>query len=337
MATGFLTENYDTLFPQFTAGELCKDIDSFLAGKGKLFKLLKHFFYPVMVKCKRHGSRYTPWEVLHDDALLEKVWERVRNHPDLFAQSNGVGCPEAFKICTRVGSNKLCDAVSNFPAREAAKIYLKYVGHPKVHPNHYSVHDPSAGFGVRMCVALLLGYNYYATDPNAELVQALRKCSEFLRGAGYVKAWQESVIVCTGSEVPEPSWGGEMHFSFTSPPYFSLESYSNDSYASTSNYGNYAKWGKEYVIPTIKNIRSYLRPGGKAAINIKSFGKYDLYGAWSGVFKGLGFEELPSHSIKVTRRAYGAGHGEIGMERAQAHYRCGTSEDVMVFRKGAVS
>ena len=334
MATRFLTENYNKLFPQFTAGELFKDIDSFLAGKGRLFKLLKHFFYPVMVKCKRHGSKYSPWEVLHDDALLEKVWGRVRNHPDLFAQSKGVGDPEAFRICTRVGSNNLCSAVSNFPAPEARKIYLKYVGIPKVHPNHYNVHDPSAGFGARMCVALLLGYNYYATDPNVKLVHALRECSRFLRDAWYVKPWQECVIWCAGSEIHEPNWVGRMDFSFTSPPYFSLESYSNDSYASTSNYGNYAKWGKDYVIPTIKNIRSYLRPGGRAAINIKSFGKYDLYGAWSGVFRGLGFEELPPHSIKVTRRAYGAGHGEIGMERAKNHYQCAANEDVMVFKKG---
>jgi len=334
MATPFLTKNYSKLFPQFSTGELCRDIDSFLAGRGRLFKLLKHFFYPVMVKCKRRGSRHSPWEVLHDEALLEKVWERVRSHPDLFAQSRGVGDPEAFRICTRVGSNKLCDAVSNFPAAEARRIYLKYLPPPAPSCTP-SAHDPSAGFGVRMCVALLLGYSYYATDPNEELVRRLRECSQFLREAGYVKLGQDCVIECTGSETHQPKWDGKMSFSFTSPPYFNLENYSGDSFASTSNYGNYAKWGKDYVIPTVKNIRSYLRPGGAAAINIKSFGKYDLYGAWHGVFGGLGFEELPPHNIRVTRRAYGAGRGELGMERAKNHYRCGASEDVMVFRKGS--
>lgn len=65
---------------------------------------------------------------------------------------------------------------------------------------------------------------------------------EFLIKNNYINE-EDLKYIYDGAENP--------HFDlmFTSPPYFNLESYSNDNFASSSNYNNYDKWLKDFMIP----------------------------------------------------------------------------------------
>jgi hypothetical protein len=185
-----------------------------------------------------------------------------------------------------------------------------------------------------MSSALLGGFNYVATDPNKDLFPLLNSCGDFLFQSGFVSQGQGKKIFCQGSEVSIPALRGKVDFVFTSPPYFDLEKYSDDVSASTRNYGNFRLWVKEYVAPTILNIKDYLKPGACASINIKSTPRFDLYGVWRKVFAAVGgFKELEPHTISISRRQYNKGKGETLTEKLKNFYAYTDHELCMVFQK----
>jgi hypothetical protein len=173
-----------------------------------------------------------------------------------------------------------------------------------------------------------------ATDPNKDLYPLLYKFYDFLLGSSYVSQDQKFNIFCQGSEVNIPQLQGAVDFVFTSPPYFDLEEYSDDAAASTRNYKNFKAWGKEYVVPTILNIKSYLKPGACAAINIKNLPGLALFDCWRKVFIAVkGFRELEPFVISIPRRHYGKGKGVTLDEKIRNYYAYADSELCMVFQK----
>ena len=97
-----------------------------------------------------------------------------------------------------------------------------------------------------------------------------------------------------GSEIFVKELENTIDVSFTSPPYFNLETYSNDNGASTNNVNDYNKWIEEFVKPTIENTYKYLKIGGYAMINIKNMtnlGKQKLFDDFFNIFQSInGFE-----------------------------------------------
>jgi hypothetical protein len=324
--TQWFRDNEDSIFRNYSAGELVKDVESFVSGRGRLSKVLHFFFDRLRYTYTRSGSKYTPMQVLNDENLLELLWKRVDSKPNMFPQ--GRYSVDSFRNAISVGWSHKCNLLANFPAKEALAIYRKYC------PAGGLVYDPSAGFGSRMSAALLGGYSYVATDPNKDLFPLLEACADFLFQSGFVTGGQSYKVYCQGSEVSIPALYGKVDFAFTSPPYFNLEKYSNDTSASTRNYGNFKLWVKEYVAPTILNIKGYLKPGACVGINIKSTPRFDLYGVWRKVFHVVGgFKELEPHSISISRRHYNKGMGETLEEKLRHYYAYTDHELCMVFQK----
>jgi len=323
--TEFFAKHEHEIFPVHSAGAIVSDIENYIHGKGRLHKTLGMFFDRLRYSYTRKDSKYTPMQVLMDEALLELLWKRVDSKPKLF--SEGRGSVKSFTTAIGVGWSK-CRSVANFPVREASKIFKKYC------PPGGLICDPSAGFGSRMSAALLDGYGYVATDPNKELYKVLYDYYHTLLDTEFVKKDQEFGVYCQGSEVFIPELEAKVDFVFTSPPYFNLEKYSDDSSASTRNYNNFALWGKEYVIPTVKNIKAYLKPGAKACINIKNLPGLKLYDCWAQVFRKVGgFRELEPHRISVVRRQYDVRKGNNLSEKLKNYWKYASEEMCMVFEK----
>ena len=124
---------------------------------------------------------------------------------------------------------------------------------------------------------------------------------------------------------------------FTSPPYFNIEKYADDKYASTKNYDNYEFWIEDFVRPTIDNTCRYLKDGGYLMINIKNISrprnntntpKHKLFDDWFEILNNrddLEFVEV--FDIEIEKRQFGMS-STYTMEEFN-----GFKEPVMVFRK----
>ena len=65
----------------------------------------------------------------------------------------------------------------------------------------------------------------------------------------------------------------------TSPPYYNLEIYSEESNQS-HKYGSYDEWYNKFLKPVVHGVLSKLKKGGKSCWSIKNFKtdkKYNLY------------------------------------------------------------
>jgi len=323
--TTWYKEHEKDIFPEHSAGVILKDIQNYIYSNGRLHKTLGMFFDRLRYQYTRRDSKYNPMQVLESEELLELLWKRVDSKPRLFPE--GRGSPKSFTTAIGVGWSQ-CRSVANFPVREAKEIFNKYC------PAGGLVYDPSAGFGSRMAAALLDGYNYVATDPNKDLYPLLQDFYKALLDSEFVKPGQGFKIYCQGSEVLIPELVGKVDFVFTSPPYFNLEKYSDDDGESTKYYNDFSRWGKFYVIPTVRNIKAYLKPGAKACINIKNIPGHPLFSAWKKVFQKIGgFKECEDYKINISRRQYGKNKGKSMSEKLKNYWAYTSTENVICFEK----
>lgn len=300
----YLDEHRNEIFKKYSNEELITDINNFLYGKGRLNKVLNHFFEECIYNCSTHRGTTPPMAALQNDDIMKDILEYINNKPNFYKSDEIGNVKSYFRNASRISSK-----VANFPPREATEIYFKYFPNALVDKTHkLNILDTSSGFGSRMSAVLLHGHNYYGFDPNVELHNKLMECAKFYKDNGYIDDNQKCRLIKCGSEVFKPQLENMFDVSFTSPPYFNLETYSNDGYASTSNYNDYNKWLEKFVRPTLENTYRYLKIGGYAMINIKNptrSRKYKFFDDWFNIFKSIeGFEfvevfEMSQTSVKT--------------------------------------
>lgn len=152
--------------------------------------------------------------------------------------------------------------------------------------------------------------------------------AKFYYDNGYIKENQKCLLYCNGSEEFISELTETIDISFTSPPYFNLETYSQDEKESTNNYNNYELWVKNFVIPTVENTYKYLKVGGYAMINIKNINKKETcYDDFFKAFESIsGFEYVETFDLNINKKQYGLNHNnEKGVIE--------NKEPIMVFRK----
>lgn len=140
------------------------------------------------------------------------------------------------------------------------------------------------------------------------------------------------LLFCQGSEQHISKLDEQFDLSFTSPPYFNLEKYSEDSCQSTRNYDNYSLWLTNFVQPTIENTYKYLKIGGYAMINIKNLtrdGKQPLYDDWFRIFSNqTGFQFVETFEMNIqSKKNY-----IMNTNYTPDKYK-GFKEPIMVFKK----
>jgi len=172
----------------------------------------------------------------------------------------------------------------NFPALTAKWIYENYTSHIDTdEPLH--IYDSSAGWGGRIIGAMSSRKktHYIGTDPNPDnFIDELgitryeyvanfynKNCvddySDKLTSFFDVKPQSNTFEVFQdGSELiqnnPEfQKYKGKLDISFTSPPYFNREQYSQDEKQSFKAYGEYEDWRDNFLKPTLTTIYEYLK------------------------------------------------------------------------------
>lgn len=295
----YLTKHKDEIFKKYSKEELIKDCNNYLYNNGSLQKVLNHFFKECIFNCKSNRYKYTPMELLNNDELMQWVLEYIKTKPNFYNGSEITNVESFLRNGTRYARK-----VTNFNIKLVTEIYNRYNTENK----KLNILDTSCGFGSRMSAAILNGHNYFGFDPNKELQEKLFECAKFYYDNGFINSEQKCDLYSIGSENFISELENTIDISFTSPPYFNLETYSNDLNASTENYNNYQAWLKYFVIPTITNTYKYLKVGGYAMINIKNLswgGKEKLFDDWFEIFNTTkGFKLIEVFDIKLNKRQF---------------------------------
>lgn len=267
-------------------------------------------------------------QALDCDEDIEYILEYVNSKPKFYTGNDVQNVESFFR-----NAGKLACKVANFPPKEARNIYFRYFPNALIDKRiKINVLDTSCGFGSRMCSVLLSGHNYFGFDPNEQLHKQLMACAKWTKENGFIDEKQKCRLFCKGSEEFVPQLENTIDVAFTSPPYFNLELYSNDSSASTNNYDNYELWLENFVKPTIENTYRYLKVGGYAMINIKNLtrGKREkLFDDWYNIFCQIdGFEPYEVFEMKQTSTKVVGQYANYDPSVYQ-----GAKEPVMCFKK----
>lgn len=222
-------------------------------------------------------------EALQDDNDIEFILNYVAEHPRFYTGNEITNVKSFFR-----NGGRIAQKVANFSPQNARDIYFRY---HDINGERINCLDTSAGFGSRMSAVLLSGHNYCGFDPNHELQLKLKHYYKWLKENGVIDPTQRCGLYEQGSESYRPELADLFDVAFTSPPYFNLETYSDDGSESTNNYNNYDLWIEKFVKPTIHNTYRYLKVGGYAMINIKNLtrgGKEPLFDDWFRLFNEHG-------------------------------------------------
>ena len=172
----------------------------------------------------------------------------------------------------------------NFPALTAKWIYENYTDHiEQEEPLH--IYDSSSGWGGRIIGAMSSRKktHYIGTDPNPDNFIDELGISRYEYVADFynkncVDDFSDSLtkffqvekqgntfeIFQDGSELIQHNpkfqkYKGKLDLSFTSPPYFNREQYSQDENQSFKAYGEYEDWRDNFLRPTLTTIYEYLK------------------------------------------------------------------------------
>lgn len=318
----FLEENMSKIFKKYTDEELLKDISNFKTGKGKLNKTLNHFFKENIFESIGPRGNLSPMEAMQNDEIMKKIFEYIESKPNFYT-GDKISNVETF---FRNGGKWACK-VANFDPTNARNIYFKYFD---IKDKKINCLDTSAGFGSRMLSVSLSGHSYCGIDPNKKLFEKLKKCKQFLNENKLIEG--KIGLYCRGSEEFIPALESQFDVSFTSPPYFNLEKYSEDFCESTKNYKEYDKWLINFAKPTIENTYRYLKIGGYAQINIKNMTynkKYKLFDDFYSLFENIpGFSFVETYEINHQAKKQYFKDSTYSKEEYT-----GFKEPVMVFKK----
>ena len=172
----------------------------------------------------------------------------------------------------------------NFPALTAKWIYENYTSHIN-QQEPLTIYDSSSGWGGRIIGAMSCRkkVHYVGTDPNPDNFIDELGISRYEYVADFynkncVDDFSDSLtkffkvekqgntyeLFQDGSELISNNprfqkYKGKLDISFTSPPYFNREQYSQDEKQSFKAYGEYEDWRDNFLRPTLTTIYEYMK------------------------------------------------------------------------------
>jgi len=251
----------------------------------------------------------------------------------------------------------------NFPALTAKWIYENYTKHiDDDEPLH--IYDSSSGWGGRILGAMSSRkkIHYVGTDPNPDNFLNEEGISRYEYMAKFyndncVDDYSDKLtsffdvtpqgntyeLFQNGSELISNNpkfqkYKGKLDISFTSPPYFNREQYSQDENQSFKAYGEYEDWRDNFLRPTLTTIYEYLKNDRYILWNIADIkiGKsiyYPLEQDSIDILNELGCEYKGKLKMLMTRMV-GLDPSKSGIKNAVKHNgKSYKFEPIFVFHK----
>ena len=269
-----------------------------LASRSNCGINLCNFLFPNLhtVDCRnqKHNSML---DRFYDDRKLYRTLKFISKHEKL-------NTPYRIYSASRLIDGAVA---TNFSPARAKALYERYC------PPNGIIHDYCCGFGGRMLGALCSSnnYTYVGTDPCEETYKSLLLLGNYIeQTTGRNNTFN---IKKTGSQyrVFDES---SVDFSFSSPPYFIFERYSDEPTQCYNEFSNMDEWFEKWVMPTIQNSIYYLKRNGLYAVNIGDFkisGKqYCIADRWVDCCQYLGMKLIEEITFKIPNRR-GDGHKDV--------------------------
>lgn len=280
--------------------EACDDLIRISKGSTRMSKVVGYYLQDVLYKGRNGQDAWSIDEALSYKPIMEYFNAKISVNDKVYPPqlSKGENIKTAFRLC----GIRCCRKLPNFPMKTIDELLQTYL------PNGGNYYDYSCGWASRMLSAMKNGVSYYGTDPNNELIDALININDDYQEVTDTDT--DVHLFNTGSEVFIPEMEGKIDFSFSSPPYFTLELY-NIGNQSCNEDTDYNEWLNNYIKPTIDNIYKYLKEDGIFAINIKDIVvnkiEYHLTDDINRIIQESGkFEFVTTHDLKNIKRTFGS-------------------------------
>jgi len=270
---------------------------------------------------------------------------------------------ELFPTILRVFRLSCGQAAVNFPALTAKWIYENYTSHIE-QEEPLTIYDSSSGWGGRIIGAMSCRkkVHYVGTDPNPDNFIPELGISRYEYVANYYnknciddfsdsftkffqveKQGNTYELFQDGSELIQNNprfqkYKGKLDISFTSPPYFNREQYSQDEKQSFKTYGEYEDWRDNFLRPTLTTIYEYMKNDryilwNIASIKISENEYFDLEGDSIKILKELGCEYKGKLKMLLTRMT-GLDPSKSGIKNSVEHNgKAYKYEPIFVFKK----
>ena len=177
-----------------------------------------------------------------------------------------------------------------------------------------NVLDFSMGWGDRLAgfYASHTGREYVGIDPRTINHKIYRQQKDYYEtNTGFFEDGKTSRFICDAAEdVDLTQYSKYFDTIFTSPPYFDVESYSDESTQSWVRHKNLKDWNEKFLHVTLENVWNNLKPNGHLLVNIS-----DIYQRATGKDIPLGIcDPMNDFLSKFSDSEY---KGCIGMELAK--------------------
>jgi hypothetical protein len=132
--------------------------------------------------------------------------------------------------------------------------------------------DPCAGWAGRLLGTVANGWDYIACEPNKETFDGIQNVLNLIQSDCDVKVYN------IPAEQFDFASQQKVDVILTSPPYFNLEVYNQDSTQSYHKYNEYTVWRDQWLEPLIVNCLSILKDDGISAWNVMNIKGKDFVG-----------------------------------------------------------
>jgi len=189
-----------------------------------------------------------------------------------------------------------------------------------------NVLDFSSGYGGRMIGSMTsnMRYNYTGIDPNTKTHRGLVALGELMNELGLGSGYSMHNIP-SEQFTPTP---GTYDAAFSSPPYFNLETYTDESTQCMNSCSNLDEWFDNYVEPTVQMLHTALAKDALYAVNIADYkdGKeeFKIVDRWKNVSEKIGFKFIEQIDMLLNVRP------GVGNNKLENAYK---SEGIYLFKK----
>lgn len=283
----FVRDNFYKRDKQLAVNQILK----VLQGGVKTNHIYQYYFEDIANDTVLHHSKFSINQVLDSDELTQLLINRTKINDKVFTGD----LLSNFKTAIRIGGKGVTAKPTQFPLGHLLDILTT---------NRLSVGgkyiDPCAGWGQRMLASAVLGVDYVGFDVNAKLIPRLNELGKDIQQ--FKPDWS-FIIYPQSSADFVPELLDTADFIFTSPPYFNLEYYGDNSLESNNSRDNgYDNWIESFIAPMLINCYNYLKYNHIAAINIKGYKDFDMVADIKAIAQDIGFVSLGDHKLKQNGR-----------------------------------